>query len=200
MGRRTSASSTAWLLGRELTESLQGPTNSTLHAFLSLLLSPPTSSLHPTPDLPLIALIVQLTPLVEQRREKCSAYFPRIQGETWEVKPALDSTARSLWVRLDSKDESEARRVSRISLGWAGDAVERQVTHVEYLHWGDHGAPCARTQPVQLADFATATSQACPTRRRTCSPLPDRHFSSHPPHKRQSWCTAPPASAAQALS
>lgn len=129
-------------------ECTQGPTSSTLHAFLSLLLSPPTSSVHPTPDLPLVALVVQLTPLVEQRRDKCAAYFPRTRGETWDIAPAPDSPARALWVRLEGKDENEARRVSRVRLGWAGDELGREVTHVEYLHWGDHGTyPLARSCP-----------------------------------------------------
>ncbi|KAL8286960.1 hypothetical protein RQP46_003966 [Phenoliferia psychrophenolica] len=138
----------------------QGPINSTVHAFLSLLLSAPTSPLHPSPDLPLIQLIIQLTPLVEQRREKCHAYFPRNQGETWAVAPAPESHAPALWVRLDAKEESEGRRVSRVSLGWEGDSNGRVVTHVEYLGWGDHGVP---DSPSHLLSFIHATLPLSPT-------------------------------------
>lgn len=36
--------------------------------------------------------------------------------------------------------KKEGRRVSKVRVGWKGqEGNGREVTHVEYLGWGDHG-------------------------------------------------------------
>jgi len=119
-----------------------------VHDFLSLLLSPPTSLLHkasstPLEPLPLINLVVQLTPLVEGRRQKCHPYFPSNVGETAQLASESGERGQGVWVRLDSKEERDGARTSKLRVGREGDAEGRRVVHVEYLGWRDHGAPAS---------------------------------------------------------
>ncbi|GAA5869620.1 hypothetical protein JCM16303_000526 [Sporobolomyces ruberrimus] len=123
----------------------QGPVDTTVPAFLSLLLSPPSSPCSISP-LPLVQLIVQLTPLVEQNREKCSAYFPNAKGEEWVFdREDCEGQEEGIWVRYEGRDteggEVEGERRSWLRLGKEGDEKGRRVLHVEYLGWRDHGEP-----------------------------------------------------------
>lgn len=133
--------------------SQKAPIESTLHAFLSLLLSPPTSAEHPSADLPLVNLIVQLTPLVEQGRSKCHPYFPRTVGETLRFSSA---TSGEVWVRLDEKVEGDGIRTSQFTVGKGADVTGRQVTHVEYRGWGDHGECKIQRRGATLISLARA--------------------------------------------
>jgi protein-tyrosine phosphatase len=132
---------------------LQAPISSTVHDFLSLLLTPPTSlayqssrsngsssSSNTPPPLPLIRTIVQLTPLVESRREKCHPYFPLEVGETWDVPSESEEKGQGVWVKLESKVEKDGARTSQLRVGQEGSKEGRIVTHLEYLGWRDHGA------------------------------------------------------------
>ncbi|CEQ41844.1 SPOSA6832_03595 [Sporobolomyces salmonicolor] len=134
----------------------QAPIPTTVHDFLSLLLAYPTShafgsSTSPCPPaLPLVSLIVQLTPLVEGRREKCHPYFPSEPGEEWELPSGTERPGEGIWIRLESKDERDGARTSELSVGREGDEAGRRVTHVEYLGWRDHGVP---ESPLHLLRF-----------------------------------------------
>jgi protein-tyrosine phosphatase len=123
---------------------VQAPIASTLNAFISLLLSPPTSATHAAgnnAELPLINLLVQLTPLVEQGRQKCHPYFPKEVGQTWEL-PSAEVEGESVWVRLDEKVAGDGIRTSKLTVGKGGDEQGRKVVHIEYRGWGDHGELC----------------------------------------------------------
>ncbi|GAA5892856.1 hypothetical protein JCM5296_006024 [Sporobolomyces johnsonii] len=134
----------------------QAPIPTTVHDFLSLLLASPTShafqsSTSPSPPaLPLVSLIVQLTPLVEGRREKCHPYFPSEPGEEWELPSSTERQGEGVWIRLESKDERDGARTSELSVGKEGGETGRRVTHVEYLGWRDHGVP---ESPLHLLRF-----------------------------------------------
>ncbi|GAA5855511.1 hypothetical protein JCM8547_007864 [Rhodosporidiobolus lusitaniae] len=137
----------------------QAPIPSTVHDFLSLLLTPPTSLASQAisaPPLPLINLIVQLTPLVEGRREKCHPYFPSSSGETWDIPSAGQEAGQGVWVRLEKKEEKDGARTSELTVGKEGEAEGRKVTHVEYLGWRDHGVP---ESPIHLVRFIQQVHQ-----------------------------------------
>ncbi|POY76783.1 hypothetical protein BMF94_0032 [Rhodotorula taiwanensis] len=128
-------------LPRQWWVAAQAPIASTIHDFLSLLLHPPSSP-SCSRALPPIQLVVQLTPLVEGRRSKCHPYFPDQVGDTALVQPSSSSTQeRGIWIRLESKEEKDGARESKLRLGYEGDERGRQVTHLEYLGWRDHGVP-----------------------------------------------------------
>lgn len=131
--------------GLQLTPLLatQAPIPHTVHDFLSLLLSPPSSPAYQETGagpLPLVNLVVQLTPLVEGRRQKCHPYFPATVGETARVPSEGGERGQGVWVRLERKEESEGARTSELRVGREGDELGRRVVHVEYLGWRDHGA------------------------------------------------------------
>ncbi|TNY22800.1 protein-tyrosine phosphatase-like protein [Rhodotorula diobovata] len=122
----------------------QAPIPHTVHDFLSLLLSPPSSPAYQETGagpLPLVNLVVQLTPLVEGRRQKCHPYFPATVGETARVPSEGGERGQGVWVRLERKEESEGARTSELRVGREGDELGRRVVHVEYLGWRDHGVP-----------------------------------------------------------
>ncbi|BGP01314.1 Tyrosine-protein phosphatase 1 [Rhodotorula toruloides] len=124
----------------------QAPIPPTVHDFLSLLLTPPSSLAHQSfspsvPQLPLINLIVQLTPLIEGRRQKCHPYFPANVGETVRIASASGEEGEGVWVRLEEKGEREGARESLVRVGKEGDETGRKVVHLEYLGWRDHGVP-----------------------------------------------------------
>ncbi|KAI5476317.1 hypothetical protein MNV49_007888 [Pseudohyphozyma bogoriensis] len=144
------------LLPRRWWVASQAPIASTIHTFLSLLLHAPRSPSHPEP-LPLVSVILQLTPLKEQRRDKCHPYFPEDVGDSWTVPPKNVNTAKKgITVKLVSKETNrrEQKRVSVLEVGWEGEEA-RQVTHVEYLAWGDHGVP---ENPQEILDFIQSTT------------------------------------------
>lgn len=115
-----------------------------------MLLTPPVS-LESTrrkdfSPLPLIKTIVQLTPLVEQRRQKCQPYFPNTIGETWFLRSDRHDEEEDgpgdVWVRLESKiDREDGSRESELRVGRRGQEQEEghRVTHLEYRGWNDHG-------------------------------------------------------------
>jgi len=129
----------------------------TVPSFLSLLTNAPTSpalqsssSSSSRSSLPLINLIVQLTPLSEGGREKCHPYYPPPCSEEGEESWSFDSQTRRerfdggkqgikvtrLEKSLDHDDqEDERRRWLRIE----NIDRTRTVMHVEYLGWRDHG-------------------------------------------------------------
>ncbi|GAA5898547.1 protein tyrosine phosphatase family protein [Sporobolomyces salmoneus] len=159
------------LLPRRYWVAAQGPTGSTVPSFLSLLLHPPTSPslLQSTSHkpLPLINLIVQLTPLVEQNREKCAPYFPSdTLGEEWFWSPEdrEDGGEEGIWVRYEGRAEGESvregngdgERRSWLRVGREGDEEGRRVMHVEYLGWRDHGVP---ESPEHLLSFINRMNQ-----------------------------------------
>ncbi|BGP23343.1 hypothetical protein Rt10032_c02g0913 [Rhodotorula toruloides] len=123
----------------------QAPIPPTVHDFLSLLLTPPSSLTHQsrsTPSqLPLINLIVQLTPLIEGRRQKCHPYFPTSVGETARIASSGGVVGEGVWVRLEGKEEKDGARESALRVGKEGDGEGRKVVHLEYLGWRDHGVP-----------------------------------------------------------
>ncbi|GAA5836119.1 hypothetical protein JCM9279_002201 [Rhodotorula babjevae] len=143
------------VLPRRWWVAAQAPIPHTVHDFLSLLLSPPTSLSHkssaiPLEPLPLINLVVQLTPLVEGRRKKCHPYFPSNVGETAQLESASGEAGQGVWVRLEGKEERDGARTSALRVGREGDAEGRRVVHVEYLGWRDHGVP---DSPAHLIRF-----------------------------------------------
>lgn len=131
------------LLPRRWWIAAQAPVPSTRHAFLSTLLTPPTSPAHAASGAPPLeppSLIVQLTPLVERGQQKAHAYFPaEVGGKKAVLAPPSGSGARSVWVRLDAKIEEASFRRSDLTVGWQGDLQGRRVVHIEYLGWSDHG-------------------------------------------------------------
>ncbi|GAA5821274.1 hypothetical protein JCM11251_004547 [Rhodosporidiobolus azoricus] len=161
----------------------QAPIPSTVHDFLSLLLTPPSSLAYQTlstvspttsPSLPLINLIVQLTPLVEGRREKCHPYFPPEVGQKWDVPSASKELGQGVWVRLEKQEEKEGARTSELTVGQEGETQGKKVVHVEYLGWRDHGVPDSPTHLVRfikrihslkasLAPTPSATSSSTPS-------------------------------------
>ncbi|GAA6002232.1 hypothetical protein JCM10207_003138 [Rhodosporidiobolus poonsookiae] len=138
----------------------QAPIPSTVHDFLSLLLTPPTSLAHKAlsssasssapSSLPLIQTIVQLTPLVEGSRAKCHPYFPPNIGERWDLPSASKEAGQGVWVRLDSKAEKDGARTSELRVGKEGDEEGRRIVHLEYLGWRDHGVPDSPTHLVRF--------------------------------------------------
>ncbi|GAA5884602.1 hypothetical protein JCM6882_005317 [Rhodosporidiobolus microsporus] len=136
----------------------QAPIPSTVHDFLSLLLTPPNSLAYQSlsasssapPSLPPINLVVQLTPLVEGRREKCHTYFPPNIGETWDVPSASREAGQGVWVRLEGKEEKDGARTSELTVGKEGKAEGKKVIHLEYLGWRDHGVPDSPTHLVRF--------------------------------------------------
>ncbi|GAA6038887.1 hypothetical protein JCM8097_000554 [Rhodosporidiobolus ruineniae] len=131
-------------LERKWWVAAQAPIEETVHDFLSLLLTPPTSAAYQAssaPPLPQINLVVQLTPLVEGRRQKCHPYFPAEVGETWDLPSASGKAGQGVWVRLDGKEEKDGARTSELRVGKEGDGQGKRVVHVEYLGWRDHGIP-----------------------------------------------------------
>lgn len=117
----------------------QAPLEDTIHAFLSLLLSPPSSSAYtsnsPTP-LPLISIIVQLTSLIESGRVKCEKYFPNSISE--EAEYTGIGNQLPIKVKLLSKSVENGIRISKLQLTQSNQPI-RIITHFEYLGWGDHG-------------------------------------------------------------
>ncbi|GAA5899449.1 hypothetical protein JCM8208_001649 [Rhodotorula glutinis] len=143
------------VLPRRWWVAAQAPIPHTVHDFLSLLLSPPTSLSHhfpaaPLEPLPLINLVVQLTPLVEGRRQKCHPYFPSNVGETARLESASGEAGQGVWVRLEGKEERDGARTSELRVGREGEDEGRRVVHVEYLGWRDHGVP---DSPAHLVRF-----------------------------------------------
>ncbi|GAA5967265.1 hypothetical protein JCM11641_000495 [Rhodosporidiobolus odoratus] len=143
----------------------QAPIPSTIHDFLSLLLYPPTSlaywSLSATsdqtpspvpPSLPMINLIVQLTPLVEGRREKCHPYFPSEAGQTSDVPSPSQEPGQGVWVKLEKKEEKDGARTSELTVGKEGETQGHKVIHVEYLGWRDHGVPESPAHLIRFID------------------------------------------------
>ncbi|KDE02875.1 hypothetical protein MVLG_06594 [Microbotryum lychnidis-dioicae p1A1 Lamole] len=129
----------------------QAPIQNTLHAFISMLLTPPISlesTRNAVPPLPRMKTIVQLTPLVEQRRQKCHPYFPNTIGETWFIQPDEAENEgegpEDVSVRLEGKiDRADGSRESALRVGRRGQKEEEGhlVTHLEYRGWSDHGVP-----------------------------------------------------------
>ncbi|GAA6004780.1 tyrosine-protein phosphatase [Rhodotorula paludigena] len=151
------------VLPRRWWVAAQAPIPDTVHDFLSLLLTPPTSLAYQSSAssaapaaagqpraLPLVNLIVQLTPLVEGRRQKCHPYFPSAVGQTWDLPSASGERGQGVWVRLERKDERDGARTSELRVGREGDSEGRKVLHVEYLGWRDHGVP---DSPSHLVRF-----------------------------------------------
>ncbi|GAA5925440.1 hypothetical protein JCM3775_001411 [Rhodotorula graminis] len=142
------------VLPRRWWVAAQAPVPHTVHDFLSLLLSPPTSLSHqasgPSEPLPLVNLVVQLTPLVEGRRQKCHPYFPTDFGATARLASASGEAGQGVWVRLEGKEERDGARTSELRVGREGDDQGRRVVHVEYLGWRDHGVP---DSPAHLVRF-----------------------------------------------
>jgi protein-tyrosine phosphatase len=91
------------------------------------------------PSLPLVNLIVQLTPLREQKRDKCHPYFPPSTGETWKIPSTLPG-GKAIEITLEDKklEREKNQRISKLSVRWQGEP-KREITHIEYLGWGDHG-------------------------------------------------------------
>ncbi|GAA5938411.1 tyrosine-protein phosphatase [Sporobolomyces koalae] len=150
------------LVPRRFWIAAQGPIESTIPSFLSLLLDPPASLSHPDPKLARVKLIVQLTPLVEQHREKCAPYFPSDHpGEEWlwSSEDRQDGGTAGVWVRFEGRDETnkiEGERKSWLRVGKDGDETGRRVLHVEYLGWRDHGVPAS---PSHLLSFIQRMNQ-----------------------------------------
>ncbi|GAA5863837.1 hypothetical protein JCM3774_001173 [Rhodotorula dairenensis] len=128
------------VLPRKWWIAAQAPIASTVHDFLSLLLTRPCSPACAI-RLPPVNLVVQLTPLVEGRRAKCHPYFPDRVGETAAVPSPGDGTTPALWVRLEKKEERDGARESILRVGREGEQEGRRVVHLEYLGWRDHGVP-----------------------------------------------------------
>ncbi|GAA5843311.1 hypothetical protein JCM5353_005271 [Sporobolomyces roseus] len=141
-------------LPRRYWVAAQGPTTPTIPSFLSLLLHSPCSPSHPDPNLSPIQLIIQLTPLIEQNREKCAPYFPSDrEGEEWiwETEDREDGGVGTVWVRYEGRIEGErGERRSRLRVGNEEGEEGREVIHVEYLGWRDHGVP---EDPSHLVSF-----------------------------------------------
>ncbi|GAA5961034.1 hypothetical protein JCM3765_006509 [Sporobolomyces pararoseus] len=159
------------LLPRGHWVAAQGPTRETVPSFLSLLLDPPTSpalasapstgELAKSSALPFVNLVVQLTPLREGDREKCAPYFPATEGEgyVWNgIEDRLDGGEQSLSCSYqgESFDENgkpwkrpkQRRKLLRLSKLSEGSG--RDVLHVEYKGWRDHGVP---ESPSDLLTF-----------------------------------------------
>ncbi|BGP14591.1 hypothetical protein JCM10213_001939 [Rhodosporidiobolus nylandii] len=155
----------------------QAPIKSTVHDFLSLLLAPPTSQAYQAlsttsasssapPSLPMVNLVVQLTPLVEGRRQKCEPYFPAEVGEEWEIPSASNEEGQGVWVRLEKKEEKDGARTSELVVGREGEKEGRKVVHLEYLGWRDHGVPDSAAHLIRFirrADELSASLAPSPS-------------------------------------
>ncbi|GAA6055465.1 hypothetical protein JCM3770_002841 [Rhodotorula araucariae] len=143
------------VLPRRWWVAAQAPVAHTVHDFLSLLLAPPSSfayrhSAPAAPPLPLINLVVQLTPLVEGRRQKCHPYFASAVGERVCLLNPTAEPGQGVWVRLDKQEARDGARTSELHIGREDDPHGRRVVHVEYLGWRDHGVP---DSPAHLVAF-----------------------------------------------
>lgn len=147
------------LLPRRWWIAAQAPVPDTRHAFLSTLLTPPTSPAHAASGEPPLAppsLLLQLTPLVEKGHQKAHPYFLEEVGRRAAIGPVEGVTARGVWVRLEGKTREVGYRRSELTVGWEGEEEGRRVTHVEYMGWSDHGQSdsCILLLKVWLADTA----------------------------------------------
>lgn len=91
-----------------------------------------------------LAVIVQLTNMVEHGAQKCFPYFPRAQGEAWQINE--EDEWGDGW-RAEMKFEETrsladgAIELTKLRLTVAGEQRDRTVWHFLYTRWPDFGVP-----------------------------------------------------------
>jgi protein tyrosine phosphatase len=146
---RELASGNWWIAG-------QAPLPNTIHAFLTLCMSPVTppstvsATSAPLPPMRRVHTIVQLTPLLEGGRRRAHPYFPLSPQQSITVNPELGCDAPPIHVYNDREEViSNAECVKTdLRLRWGdddesvgGDQDEYKVTHLLYTAWPDFGVP-----------------------------------------------------------
>ena len=77
-------------------------------------------------------LIVMVTTVVERGRVKCHKYWPDLQQ-------TMDLPRLEIMTLKETKTEGFAFR--KFSLLYKDSGEERDITHMQYLSWPDHGVP-----------------------------------------------------------
>ncbi|KIY71741.1 phosphatases II [Cylindrobasidium torrendii FP15055 ss-10] len=142
----------SWVLERHGAKwwiATQAPLPATFHPFLSLFLDAvqaPTSSTPPTH----IRTIVQLTRLTEGGTTKADAYIPPHIG-----KPALvyaNDGRAPLTITLDASSSipSAACTLSVLTIRDTQTNTSRQIKHLLYDAWPDHGVPSTADRATLL--------------------------------------------------
>lgn len=135
----------------------QAPLPNTIHAFLTLCMSPvtppstvsATSSSSSLSSMQRVHTIVQLTPLLEGGRRRAHPYFPTSPQQSIVVNTELGCDVPPIHVFNDREEViSDAECIKTdLRLRWGGDETmggdqgEYKVTHLLYTAWPDFGVP-----------------------------------------------------------
>ena len=84
-----------------------------------------------------IETIVMLTGTTEAGRKKCEQYWPLNQGSRMETR---EFELTTLSVTIDDPYDT-AIRVSKVRVVHLDSGKSRDVTHIQYVEWPDHGVP-----------------------------------------------------------
>ncbi|XP_059844664.1 tyrosine-protein phosphatase non-receptor type 13 isoform X1 [Hypanus sabinus] len=90
-------------------------------------------------------VIAMMTLEVEGGKIKCQRYWPELQGQSMMINNRMKIILRS----SELLKEFIIRKIE-INDVWSGES--RQITHLNFTAWPDHGTP---KQPEQLVDFLT---------------------------------------------
>jgi len=91
-----------------------------------------------------IYVIVMLTKLFEDDKEKCSQYWPK------EVNTTV--TYLSITVKLLSEDEEGAITTRKFEVTDEYDSYVRNITQLQFMAWPDHGVPMDPQDYIALSD------------------------------------------------
>ncbi|XP_078258040.1 tyrosine-protein phosphatase non-receptor type 13 [Rhinoraja longicauda] len=91
-------------------------------------------------------VIAMMTLDVEGGKVKCQRYWPELQGQSMIINDRIKIILQNIQVQ----QEFIVRKIEMNDL-WSDES--RQVTHLNFTAWPDHGTP---DQPTQLVDFLTA--------------------------------------------
>ncbi|XP_051895284.1 LOW QUALITY PROTEIN: tyrosine-protein phosphatase non-receptor type 13 [Pristis pectinata] len=91
-------------------------------------------------------VIAMMTLEVEGGKVKCQRYWPELQDQSMMINNRLKIILRSSEILR----EFIIRKIEMNDM-WSGES--RQITHLNFTAWPDHGTP---EQPEQLVDFLTA--------------------------------------------
>ncbi|XP_059473804.1 tyrosine-protein phosphatase non-receptor type 4 isoform X2 [Neocloeon triangulifer] len=94
-------------------------------------------------------LVVMLTTVVERGRVKCHKYWPSSDKAPLEME--------SLQVSCSQESEDESFSFREFTLKNTKTGEERQISHMQYLAWPDHGVP---DECSEFIDFCKKVRQA----------------------------------------
>lgn len=144
-------------LGSNKYIAAQGPLDSTIHHFWAMCFDQAESQHLDT------VIIAMVTPLVEQRREKCAKYWPSMSEATWQLGPRLAAenlAPTDLSITLESEEMIGDCLLSRLRLRSNGGS--KSVLHFHYSGWRDTLVPNSVEPLLQLIDQLNAYREQYP--------------------------------------